>query len=329
MTLETLLREGASQRVFEHANAVVLHRGATVFSGGTAPPLARFDLASITKVMSTTALCCRLRVPPTLSVGDVFPKSKSAHVTVADLLMHRSGLPAFKPFFATCTAREQVIQAALDTAPLTLPGKAFIYSDIGFIILGELISTLHRAPLDRLFTERLGFAESGFNPTGHLTISTGGTRPREPAPGQEGLWTLPVGPSREGEVDDDNAWVMKGVAGHAGLFGTASDVARLGQAVLDSSLHYDPAGWPRDTTPNSTRTYGFDTPTPEGASCGQRFGPHAVGHLGFTGTSLWVDFDREIVVALLTNRVIYGRANVQIRQFRPRFHDAVLDELGL
>lgn len=323
-----MIREGALQRVFQHANAVVIHQGKTVFSGGTAPPIARFDLASLTKVMSTTALCCQLEVSPTLKVGDVFSHAQSARVTVADLLTHRSGLPAFKPFFATCTTREQVISAALETKPLTDPGKASIYSDIGFIILGELISTLHGAPLDQLFTKHLGLAESGYRPSPkELTISTGGTRPREPAPGQEGMWSLPVGPSRDGEVDDDNAWVMNGVAGHAGLFGSARDVAKFGQAILDGTISY--GGWLKDTTPNSTRTYGFDTPSAESPSCGHRFGPNAIGHLGFTGTSLWLDFDRQLVVALLTNRVIYGRANVQIRQFRPRFHDAVLDELGL
>lgn len=330
MTLDALIREGVEQRVFQHANAVVMLQGKTVFSGGTAPPIARFDLASLTKVMSTTALCCQLKVPSTLTVGEVFPDAQSARVTVADLLAHRSGLPAFKPFFATCTTRQQVVRAALDTRPLADPGQASIYSDIGFIILGELISALHGAPLDQLFTNHLPLSESGYRPAANqLTISTGGTRPREPAPGQEGLWNLPVGPSREGEVDDDNAWVMNGVAGHAGLFGTARDVAKLGQAVLDGTITYGAGGWPKDPTPNSTRTYGFDTPSAESPSCGHRFGPNAVGHLGFTGTSLWVDFDRQLVVALLTNRVIYGRANVQIRQFRPRFHDAVLDELGL
>jgi CubicO group peptidase (beta-lactamase class C family) len=249
------------------------------------------------------------------------------------LLFHRSGLPAFEPFFARCTTRAEVVAAALEVAPVAPPGSAAVYSDIGFIILGELISTLHAAPLDQLFTEHIagpfGLRESSFRPPRELTVATGGTRPREPAPGQEGLWQVAAGPSRDGEVDDDNAWVMNGVSGHAGLFAPAHDVATFGQAVLEGRLSYSSAGWPRDTTPGSTRTFGFDTPSAEGASCGQRFGPNAIGHLGFTGTSLWVDLSRQLVVVLLTNRVIYGRANVQIRQFRPRFHDAVLDQLGL
>ncbi len=332
--LEAVLREGVAQRVYQHANAVVLHRGRTVFSGGTTAPDARFDLASITKVMSTTALCCALKVDRSTTVGSVFPSAKSAHVTVADLLTHRSGLPAFEPFFARCKTREHVVLEALQTAPIAPVGVAAVYSDIGFIVLGELISVLHGSTLDQLFAKHiatpLGMAESGFNPpTDQLIISTGGTRPREPAPGQEGLWSVPTGPSREGDVDDDNAYVMGGVAGHAGLFGSARDVAAFGQAVLTGRIAFEGGGWPRDLTPGSTRTFGFDTPSAIGASCGQRFGPQAIGHLGFTGTSLWVDFGRELVVALLTNRVIFGRANQQIRQFRPLFHDAVLDELRL
>ena len=330
--LEALVSEGVAQRVYQHAHALVVHRGNTVFSFGTVNQEMRFDVASLTKVLSTTALCRALELDPTRTVGSVFPEAKSAHVTVADLLFHRSGLPAFEPFFAHCQTRDQVVRAALNTAPTAAPGVAAVYSDIGFIVLGEMISELHHAPLDQLFLKHvaqpLGLTRSSFRPA-DPTVSTGGTRPREPAPGQEGLWSLPVGPSREGDVDDDNAYAMNGVAGHAGLFASAHDVARFGQAVLDGTLRPPPQGWSRDDTPGSTRSFGFDTPSVTGASCGQRFGPRAIGHLGFTGTSLWVDLDRQLVVVLLTNRVVFGRANVQIRQFRPQFHDAVLDELGL
>ncbi len=339
-SLEALLAEGALNRVFQHANAVVIHEGKTVFAGGTTDLSARFDLASLTKVMATTALCCALKIELELKVGDVFPHAASASVTVADLLTHRSGLPAFEPFFALHNTREATVAHALKLAPIAPPGTASVYSDIGFIILGELISTLYTAPLDELFLTRvakpLGLTTAHYRPlnTPHREeplVSTGGTRPREPAPGQEGLWPpLAARPSRIGDVDDDNAYVMNGVSGHAGLFASARDVAHFGQAVLEQKLQLDPRGWPIDReTPNSTRTFGFDTPSKNDPSCGHRFGPYAIGHLGFTGTSVWVDFKRRLVIALLTNRVIYGRANIQIRQFRPRFHDAVLDQLAL
>ncbi len=333
--LQNLITAGVSDRVFEHAHATVLHRGHTVFSSGTTATSSKFDLASVTKVMSTTALLCQLGVDPLRTVGSVFPHAKVADRTVADLAFHRSGLPAFEPFFARCQSRSEVVEAALQTAPLAPNGTAATYSDIGFIILGELLSTLHHAPLDQLFeahvAKPLGLHHSGFLPSPDQVIATGGTRPREPAPGQEGLWAHRPGPSQPGTVDDDNAFAMNGVAGHAGLFGTSADVARFGEAVLDGRIRPPAAfGWHRDPlTPQSSRAFGFDTPTPGQASCGEHFGPRAVGHLGFTGTSLWVDFDRKLVVALLTNRVIFGRANVQIRQFRPRFHDAVIAALRL
>jgi CubicO group peptidase (beta-lactamase class C family) len=174
--------------------------------------------------------------------------------------------------------------------------------------------------------------------------ATGSTRPREPAPGQEGLWEpFAPHPSMPGEVDDDNAWVMDGVAGHAGLFGTVADVAAFGQVVLDdlagagrlAAADHWRAALRRDTgTPGSTCGLGFHTRVPGdpvgGSSAGRLVGmvsPGAVGHIGFTGTSLWIDLARRLVVALCTNRVAgpHGRAEVRIRDFRPRFHDAMVE----
>jgi CubicO group peptidase (beta-lactamase class C family) len=144
----------------------------------------------------------------------------------------------------------------------------------------------------------------------------------------------------QGAVNDDNAWAMGGAAGHAGLFSTALDVAALGQAWLDalrgrrSIVPADAAAAfaRRDPTPGSTRALGWDTPSAQGSSLGTRLGRGrrgAIGHLGFTGTSLWIDVDAEVVAALLTNRVHPTRENERIRAFRPRFHDAVADALGI
>jgi CubicO group peptidase (beta-lactamase class C family) len=216
------------------------------------------------------------------------------------------------------------------------------------------------APLDALVAERVtgplglgaGFrrlsaAAAATAGAGAAEIApTGTSRPREPAPGQEGLWTTAEPrPSAPGEVDDDNAWAMDGVAGHAGLFGTAADVAAFGQAVLDEAAGAGriapPRLWARALardleTPGSTRALGFDTVLPGDppgvSSAGHRIGraaPGAVGHLGFTGVSLWVDLARELVVALCTNRTARGRAETHIRAFRPRFHDAVTEALAL
>jgi CubicO group peptidase (beta-lactamase class C family) len=380
--LQALLDAGVAAGVFPRARAVVLEAGKRVFAGdaGGATAATVFDLASLTKVMATTAAVLALwresRLAPDTPVARVFPGAAVARAgaTVADLLAHRSGLPAFVPFFAPvlrdtprllepdcppalrAAARAAVVAAALVTPPDVPPRTRAVYSDIGFVVLGELLATAAGAPLDALVADRVAgplglgarFRRLSATPPadGGSIAPTGATRPREPAPGQEGLWpSLPARPSPPGEVDDDNAWAMDGVAGHAGLFGTADDVARFGQAVLD-----DLAGAGRlapaplwgavvardNAVPGSTRGLGFDTRRPgdpaEGDLAGRHVGrvePGAVGHWGFTGVSLWVDLGRRVVVALCTNRTARGRAETRIREFRPRFHDAVVEGLGL
>jgi CubicO group peptidase (beta-lactamase class C family) len=336
--------------------AEVFHQGQHVFSGGNAGAELAFDLASVTKVFSTTALLLELGVPLQTPLPSLVPGAPDC--TLDDLAHHRSGLKPFTPFFAdelnahpqlfdsSCPAelraevRRRVV-ARVASTPVEAPNRTrMAYSDLGFILLGAALEAHAGAPLDRLFAERiarpLGLAahfrrlsEPARSP---LPAPTGATRPREPAPGQEGQWQVVERPTRAGEVDDDNAWVMDGVSGHAGLFGTALDVARFGQAVLEGRVARPPSPFGADRlVAGSTRALGFDTPSAEAASCGARFGRKgprgAIGHLGFTGTSLWIDLDRALVVALLTNRVALGRATLAIRELRPRLHDAILSEL--
>jgi serine-type D-Ala-D-Ala carboxypeptidase len=354
--LDALLAEGVARGDFPLARACVLHQGQRVYEGGNAPAALPFDLASLTKVLATTPLVLsalrRTHLRPSTPVSEVLPGAAPA-LTFEDCLKHRAGLPAWHPYFAevlpglmshepTAQARAEaaglVRRRVLATAPTSPPGQKAVYSDVGFLLLGFAVEALQGAPLDEAFAREVA------GPAGvavHFrrraspqppAAPTGATRPREPAPGQEGLWTLPEVPWLAGDVDDDNAFALDGVAGHAGLFGTAADGAALGQAVLEGRLAEPPTPFgPDATVPGSTRTWGFDTPGDEAPSCGRRFGRAgpwgAVGHTGFTGTSLWVDLDRSLVVALLTNRVALGRANLGIRGFRPRFHDAVLDAL--
>lgn len=401
--LQPILDEGVATGAFPLAFAEVRQQGRVVFAGGAggAKSSTLFDLASLTKVMSTTALVLslwgdeRTRLSPQTPVAHLLPEAALAKTgaTVADLLFHRAGLPAFVPFFAPVMAhhpklfdadcppslraqvRAEVVEAALAQAPVQPLGAQAVYSDVGFIVLGELLSraTGHVEPLDQLFERRiarpLGLSaryrrlSALASPVSAGTVQlapalaeltsapdlapTGTLRPREPAPGQEGMWKVTQHPSRVGEVDDDNAWAMDGVAGHAGLFGTAGDVAAFGQAVLEGFV--SPSGnvlapqmlWRealrRDAlTPGSSRALGFDTPAESqgrGPSAGTKLGaipPGAVGHLGFTGTSLWIDLHRQLVVALCTNRTAgpQGRSHQAIREFRPRFHDAVVDALA-
>jgi CubicO group peptidase (beta-lactamase class C family) len=387
--LQALLDEGVAAGVFPCAAAVVLHEGRRVFEGAAGGATLRtvFDLASLTKILATTAAFLALwrdgAIGPDTLVSRLAPEATvgRAGVTVADLLAHRAGLPPFLPLFAPvlratpgllepdCTAgaraaaRSEVVASALAVAPAAPAGYA--YSDVGFIVLGEILERVAGSPLDVLYAARvakpLGLharfhrvsRRDAWMPTrGRVAYSrrglaiapTGSSRPREPAPGQEGLWE-PFGtrPSPAGEVDDDNAWVMDGVAGHAGLFGTATDVALFGQVVLEERAGAGrlapPGHWilalRRDTTtPGSTCALGFHTRAPGDpvgeSSAGRLVGtvsPGAVGHIGFTGTSLWIDLGRRLVVALCTNRVAgpRGRAEVRIREFRPRFHDAAVE----
>src|SRR5262249_6479723 len=257
---------------------------------------------------------------------------------------------------ARLSVRSEVRDAAARSPLDAAPGTRTLYSDVGFLLAGEMLAEAAGAPLDAVharLSERLGVSsplprlsprgQDGRDPCAGRwdgLPATGSLRPRPPAPGQENRWeSLPSEPSRPGEVDDDNAWVMDGVSGHAGLFGTATEVARFGQRVLDElggAGRVGPAAlWGRAGTPvgGGTHRLGFDTPAPGGASsAGQLIGnraPGAFGHLGFTGTSLWVDRARQLSVALLTNRTVLGRDNVRLQQFRPRFHDAVVEALGL
>lgn len=376
--LQSMLDAGVQRNLFPSAQAVVLHRGARVFEGvaGDAQPATLFDLASLTKVMCTTCAFMSLwneqKVSLERDLSAFFPKTPvgRAQISLADLLYHRSGLPAFVPFFApvmgafpalfspSCPAvirahaRNEVVEAAKSTHPSS--ARIATYSDVGFILLGEALSKASGLALDALYQERVAAKlelSSHFRrlserkPIVDPIASTGATRPREPAPGQENLWSIESHPSVEGEVDDDNAWAMDGVAGHAGLFGTATDVAKFGQAIIEelagASKLAPPTSWqvalaPDSSTPASTRALGFDTPappdSPQPSSAGRYIGrlpPGAVGHTGFTGTSVWIDLAHQLVIALCTNRTLRGRNELGIRQFRPQFHDAVVESLGL
>lgn len=342
-----------------------------------------FDLASVTKVLATTSAVAVLVGEGKLELDELVRKrlpqsarggGSKGNLTVRDLLAHRSGLPAWRPYFTlamndpgsapifqqrlsptACRRGKTVVSEAALAEPLErAPGESAVYSDIGFILLGLLLEEVCGTSLDELVHERifrpLGLNTLHFRPLGRLRevpaiaatsiAATGLRRPREPAAGQELLYQQgPEGLPRPGEVDDDNAFAMGGVAGHAGLFGAAGDVARLGALVLEelegAGRLAPKAVWrtlaERDPTPGSTRALGWDTPSEQGSAAGSKLGRRgplgALGHTGFTGTSIWLDRDRGLSVALLTNRVHPSRSNLGIREFRPRFHDVVIDAI--
>ncbi len=212
-----------------------------------------------------------------------------------------------------------------------------LYSDLGFLVLGQLIETITAMPLDRFCRRRI-FGPLGLQALGFIDLTMVRTGRVELvsdriASTSKCSWRKKI---LCGEVEDENAWLMAGVAGHAGLFGTAADVDRLAQEIetagrgggsfLPQELIREM--WTVDTTVDgSTRTLGWDTPAPKNSAAGRLMSQRTVGHLGFTGTSLWLDLEKRVHIVLLTNRVHPSRDNNRIRDWRPKIHDLVMEAL--
>ena len=307
-----------------------------------ATPDTIFDLASLTKVIATTTLVMRAADDGLLTLDDRvaarFPEWRGADraaVTVRDLLAHASGLPAYLPFFRNYTGRIDFEPAICDT-PLEYPPRAqSIYSDLGFILLGFLLEDVRRTSSDRgRFDPSSALASQFRRIASFITIEPlafnppRSWRPRT-APTERDEWR---GRLLTGEVHDENTWALGGAAGHAGLFGTAGALGAFAQSVLrtiagervlvESSTFRDFIR--RTDIPGSSRALGWDTMLPT-SSCGSRMSATAIGHTGFTGTSLWIDWERDLYVVLLTNRVHPTRDNNRLRAIRPAFHDAVME----
>jgi CubicO group peptidase (beta-lactamase class C family) len=272
-----------------------------------------YDLASLTKVISTASIAMRLVERGAIELGAIRP-----------LLDHSSGLPAHVKLFQTARGRDE-FRAAILATPLDRPaGTRAEYSDLGFMLLGFLLEEAGGATLDREFApiaERLG--EIGFNPAASLTARI--------APTELDPWR---GREIRGEVHDENAFALGGVAGHAGLFGTAAAVGRFAQTILAT---FAGDTWlakrstleefvKKSSVPGSSRALGWDTMLPT-SSCGTLMSPRAIGHTGFTGTSLWIDPEKDLYVALLTNRVHPTREGMGIQELRRAVADAIVSSL--
>lgn len=305
-----------------------------------------FDLASLTKPLATTlalmVLVQQRQLDLMVTLGDILtgawlPEDKRI-LPLSALLTHRSGLPAWRPFYEKVltippAARANALERLAAFEPLEhTPGPLTIYSDLGFMLLKAVVETVAGAPLE-IFCRRQIYEV--------LDLPTLGFKPRQTSWGKEKAYAatevgLIPGRSVQGEVHDENAWSAGGVAGHAGLFGTGPDVWRLAVHLYlawqgRGSDFFDPEVVRTFFTPppGSPRALGFDLPAPREASCGRYFSPQSVGHLGFTGVSGWIDPVQGQIVVLLTNRVHLGRYNEKIKQFRPQLHDAVCQSLGL
>jgi CubicO group peptidase (beta-lactamase class C family) len=261
-------------------------------------------------------------------------------VTLRDLLAHSAGLTAYLPYYRDLTGRVE-FQQAIATGPLEYaPRTRAIYSDLGFMLLGFILedarakaaggwsgATDPGAFLGVQFRRIASYLTSEaltFNPPRAWRWRT--------APTEHDAWR---GRTALGEVHDENAWALGGAAGHAGLFGTAGAVGAFARACLHTIGGTPVLARPetmrvfitRTGVPGSSRALGWDTMLPA-SSCGTRMSATAIGHTGFTGTSLWIDWERDLYAVLLTNRVYPSRANDAIRRVRPAFHDAVMTGLA-
>jgi len=325
-----------------------------------------FDLASLTKPLATALALLLLVVEGKLALdatlgdllpGDWLPPDKRP-LTLKSLLTHRAGLPAWRPFYqeilkAEPSCRPGLLARLAAAAPLEYPpDTATLYSDLGFMLLKAVAEAVTGVGLDTFCREKiyrpLGLQSLGFHPLppvaavdlvgkrpGPLGVTANPTENLIYAATEPGL--IP-GRSMFGQVHDENAWAAGGVAGHSGLFGSGPEVFEL-VATLYRAYHGEinatiqPAPVRRFLTvpPGGARALGFDTPSPDAAtcSCGRYFSPASVGHLGFTGTSFWLDLELGQMVVLLTNRVHLGRDELaKIRAFRPRFHEAASQALN-
>lgn len=294
-----------------------------------------FDVASLTKVLSAAPMAMvlyeqgalDLDAPVAAIVPEFGREGERAAVTVRHLLAHTSGLPAYEKLFSTTKSREELIAAACRLPLEAAPGEHANYSDIGFIILDEVLQRIAGEAIDD-FCIREIFGPLGMTRTGY----------RPPAE-----WHEQIPPTEEdrtfrhrvvqGEVHDENAFVMGGVSAHAGLFSSAADVAKFALWMLNGGKPIlRPSTLQLFTSPQPVRTgyaraLGWDRVS-QPSSSGRFFSQSSYGHLGYSGTSLWIDPEKRLSVTLLTNRTWPHRESQAIRQVRPAFHDAVLTALG-
>jgi serine-type D-Ala-D-Ala carboxypeptidase len=341
-----ILGSGINQRAFPGAAVAIAHQGKLIAHkaigtrtyGSCSRPVKLYtiyDLASVTKVVATTTACMILHDRDRFNLDqplvDLLPNfagddPRRRLVTLRMLLAHSSGLPAYIKLFLTAHNREELLHQALQVPLSADPGTRAEYSDIGFILLGEALERITGEPLDKFCKREI------FRP---LELMMMFNPPRHPYR----AWSAPTEDDRtfrhrliQGEVNDENAFVMGGVAGHAGCFSSALDVSVFAHCMLQG-------GSPlvkketleiftrrQDSPSGTSRALGWDTPSQPSQS-GKYFSSRSYGHLGYTGTSLWIDPDRQLSVTLLTNRTWPDRGSQSIKQIRPAFHNAVIESL--
>ena len=357
-----LLEEGARDGAYTAAVLLAGRGGEVVWEGtaGYARAGSLFDIASVTKPLTAALffiLCQEGHLSPDGLVSTILPFTspdpRVRGIRFLHLLSHTSGLPAYLPLYekvreeegkagrpvsGTAEGHDRILAEVLSLPLKSDPGSAWEYSDLGYMLLGRAIEAAGFQSLDRLLKAKLA-GPLGMRDTCFLPLSS--------MDEDEAMRIIPTGWSEErqldkaGEVDDENAAAMGGVAGHAGIFSCAGDLFLFARELLralngEGRILSRPSAAAMTTRvsapPGCPRTAGFDTPTAgEGgvSQAGALAPARAVGHLGYTGCSLWIDPDREVSVALLSNRVVHGSDNRKLSSLRPRIHDAVWKGMGV
>ena len=292
-----------------------------------------FDLASVSKVVSTTSAAMILVSEGKLNIDDPvikflpeFNNHGKDKVTIRNLLLHNSGLAAFKKYYDEFSTAEEVISDIMADSLTDLPGDKFVYSDLGMIILQQVIEKVSGKSLDLFIKEKLfdplEMNQTMYNPSNEIKNNCVPTE-------LDDFWRMRL---LQGEVHDERAYMLNGVAGHAGLFSTAEDLSNFviflknggklkdNQIILSNIIDE----WTTQQSQQSSRGLGWDTKSVEGySSAGSNFSKTSFGHTGYTGTSIWVDKDSGLSVILLSNRVHPTRKNRKITDFRPLLHNAI------
>lgn len=307
-----------------------------------------FDLASLTKPLCT-ALCIfslieNKKLAWTTQLQSVFGDkigSGLKKITIEQLLSHSSGLIDYKPFYRDFKPElkehvtKNLLSKIMNEETVYLPGEKCLYSDLGFILLGKLIEKVSGVSLDVFYkkqiTQPLNLSHQLFFKPLYLRKKN---KDSNIAATEQCPWRNRI---IQGEVHDEHCWLMGGISGHAGLFGTAEGVLKLTANILDhlkERKNYLP--FSHDLLRQAfirkykkeTWCMGFDKPSPKVSSAGKYISEKSVGHLGYTGTSFWIDPEKDLIIILLTNRVHPSRSNEKIKEFRPYFHNKIIEELG-
>lgn len=380
-TIDRAFKKAVADGVFPAADIAVGRGGELLLEAryGDAREHTCFDIASITKSVSTATLAMMLVAEGLLKLDDTVYQwlagaREPAHrqMTVRHLLLHRSGLPAWQPYYrelplsviGTEAGKQLILDACFHEELLAAPGERTLYSDIDYLLLGEIVEQAGGAPLDTLFAQRVArplslhdtfFVQTVGAPliTGRRTTTTpdqhvptpkhglAAERPRQRegehrrfAPTEDCPWRERV---IHGEVHDQNAYALGGVAGHAGLFSTAADLHLFARELVRcwrGESTWIPREVVREFIPEEKAkpagdeyACGWSRPSRKNSASGHRFSANAIGHLGYTGCSIWIDLAADFWIVLLTNRIHPSTTNQKIKFFRPMIHDLIHDEL--